>query len=118
MCTHNMVKYNFEENKYDSSVKRMNTFLYISLWFQLFKGTHFIKIYCHYKSVNEFKSIKCKNFSSTYFMDLNLLTLVQEWSTLFVPKGTLLILIFFFLTVSSLALQSMLCTVVQEHLHG
>lgn len=52
------------------------------------------------------------------FMDLNWLRLVQEWNTIFVPKGTLLTLIFFFLAVSSPALQSMLCTVAQEHLHG
>ena len=47
LCTHNIVKYNL-------IITGLNTFLHISFFFHLSKGTNVVELYCHYKLVNEF----------------------------------------------------------------
>lgn len=52
-------------------MKGMNTFLYISFWLHLPKGTNFVAMHCHYKSANDYKSINAKDFNAKNFMDLD-----------------------------------------------
>ena len=106
-----MVTYNnnyFEEIKYDSIIKGINTSPKAQM---LLKYTVTTKV-----SMN--LSHKLQKLQFHKFYGLELIETCAGMEHNFCSKRNTSNSNFLFLAASSLALQSMLCTVAQEHLHG